>query len=285
MLVSKALQRTELKIRLARILYKIVRLFFRDSPICVRRNGIKYELDLSEGIELSIFLFGSFQKHVYRNRLLDISGQATIIDVGANIGSMALMFAQLFQSAKIHAFEPTDYACTKFRRNLELNPKLAARISLVQSFVSAVATPNPDINAYASWKVGGSAEQGAKHPVHFGTLKAASGVAAITIDEYCAQNGLADIRLIKIDTDGHEFQVLQGAADVVRVQHPYVVFEVGRYVMDENGIDFAQYLNYFNQYGYTLHNSSNNRLITECNWREIIPQCGTIDVLALPPVR
>lgn len=282
MSICGSFQRTIVKIYIARILCKIVHLFIRNSIVSAKRSGIRYELDLNEGIDLAIFLFGGFQKHIYRNRLLKISGPATIIDIGANIGSMSLMFARLFTDARIHAFEPTTYACEKMRRNLELNPSLAERITLVRSFVSDVATQHPDIKAYASWRVGGGDEQGEKHPVHLGTVKAADGAAATTLDLYCARNNLTDVRLIKIDTDGHEFQVLQGAKVVISSQRPYVLFEVGGYVMDEQGIAFDRYVSYFSWFDYTLHDSSNGRLITGSNWHTMIPRYGTIDVLAVP---
>ena len=52
---------TKIKIAIARILYKTVKIFIRNNPIDVKRAGINYELDLTEGIDLSIFLFGGFQ--------------------------------------------------------------------------------------------------------------------------------------------------------------------------------------------------------------------------------
>lgn len=278
----ECLQRTTLKIFGARVLNKIVRLFVRDPFVCVKRRGIWYELDLNEGIDLAIFLFGSFQKHVYLNRLLKIDGPGTIVDVGANIGSMSLMFAKTFPEARVYAFEPTQYAYTKFRRNQDLNPDLAGRITLVQSFISDVPTPNHDIKAYASWRVGGAKDHGEQHPVHLGTVKAADGVAATTLDAYSAQNSLTDIRLIKIDTDGYESQVLQGAKLIIKTQRPYVLFEVGVYVMDEQGIDFDWYLSFFEGLGYVLYDSLTSRLITRHNWLEIIPRYGTVDVLAVP---
>ena len=55
---------TATKIRVARaVSATLLRLGFR-SQRRVRRNGIAFELDLREGIDLSLFLFGSFQRNV-----------------------------------------------------------------------------------------------------------------------------------------------------------------------------------------------------------------------------
>lgn len=276
------LPRTRLKIFLAQLLYKIVRTFTRSPFVVVRRGGIRYALDLSEGIDLSIFLFGGFQQHVYANpRLACITGPATIIDVGANMGCMSLLLAQRFPSARIHAFEPTGYAWAKFRRNLELNPDLAGRILPVQQFVSDAAAPAPDIKAYASWKVDGS-RCGQRHPVHLGTVQTAEGVPAVTLDAYCAAKQISNVALIKIDTDGHELKVLHGARTVIGMQRPLVIFEIGGYVLTEQGITFDDYLAYFQGLNYDLYDCVTNKAILDTNWRSLIPRYGTVDLLAVP---
>jgi tRNA G46 methylase TrmB len=121
----------------------------------VTRKGIRYELDLSEGIDLSIFLFGNFQKHVFNSSYFKCSENPIIFDIGANIGHMTLTYAMRFPEAKIFAFEPTDFASKKLKRNLELNPALAKNVSVVKAFVSDKTELVSDIKAFASWKVDG----------------------------------------------------------------------------------------------------------------------------------
>lgn len=274
--------RTKLKILLASFLYRVVRIFFRAPVVVVQRNGIRFALELNEGIDLSIFLFGGFQRHVYANRsFARITGAATIIDVGANIGCMSLMYARQFPDAQIHAFEPTCYGMNKFQRNLELNPGLANRIIPVQQFVSDVTIKVPNIKAYASWKVDGSST-GIRHPIHLGTIQSTDGIPSVTLDSYCADNGLHNVRLIKIDTDGHELQVLNGARKVIESQRPLIIFELGRYVMTEQGVDFSSYLVFFDTLAYEMYNSVNGTLLDSTNWLAQVPKFGTIDVLAVP---
>ena len=93
-------------------------------------------MDLSEGIDLSLFLFGNFQSYVVQNKYFSLEKDAIVFDVGANVGSMSLRFAQGASEGHVYAFEPTDYAFKKLQRNLSLNPKLAERISAVQQFLA-----------------------------------------------------------------------------------------------------------------------------------------------------
>lgn len=269
---------------LARIIYGFVRLFCSRVERIIVRNGIKYEVDLSEGIDLSMFLFGNFQKHVSCNKRLHLPEDAIIFDVGANCGTMTLQFAQLAPLGKVYSFEPTHYAFSKLKRNLELNPDLAERVSAVQNFVSSKTTEDADIRAYASWKVGGKVDD-VRHSIHGGTTKSTDGVGAVSLDDFCDEEEIKRLDLIKIDTDGHEFEVLKGARKIITKFRPAIVFEVGLYLIEENNISFSKYMKFFHSLDYSLFTSGNFREIDEENYCKYIPSKWTVDILALygPP--
>jgi FkbM family methyltransferase len=272
---------THIKIFIAQILFRVVTLFFGKKLRVINRNGINYEVDLAEGIDLSLFLFGNFQKHVTNNKFLSLKPDAVIFDVGANVGIMSLQFAQSVPSGSIYSFEPTHYALSKFKRNLELNPALAKNIKVINSFVSAKNSDNADIKAFSSWKVDG-ANSNNIHPVHRGTAKSTEGVPAITLNNFCEKNQISRLDFIKIDTDGHEFEVMQGAKEAIARYRPKIIFEIGIYVMEEKNISFQFYSDYFNALNYKLLDAKSGSLITTDNYLEFIPARGTIDILALP---
>lgn len=272
---------TRIKIFFGGLLYRIVHLVCREDKRIIVRNAITYEIDLSEGIDLSLFLFGKFQKHIFQNRRLELPEDAVIFDVGANFGAMTLQFAKLAGRGSVYAFEPTFYAYSKLKKNLELNPLLAERIVPIQSFVSSSSSAEHQIKAYASWKVAGTVS-GARHPIHSGIPKAADGIGAVSLDDFCEQNQIARLDFIKIDTDGHEFEVLSGAQKIIGRFRPAIIFEVGMYIMEERHTDFSAYLQFFNLLNYSLFNSNNLKEIKANNYRKHIPSKGTIDILALP---
>ena len=120
------------------------------------------------------------------------------------------------------------------------------------------------------------------HPLHMGTAKPTEGVSSVTLNEFCTSNGITRIDFIKIDTDGHEFEILQGAQDVIKKFRPFVILEIGLYVMTEKGIDFSFYSEYFGSMNYKLMDSKTGEQITLDNHKKHIPLKGTIDMLALP---
>lgn len=277
-ILIKKLKITRIKLFFANILYYLVKIFFWKDIQQVNRHGINFELDLNEGIDLHLFLFGNFQKHITENQCIDINENATIIDVGANTGVISLIFAQKAANGHVYAFEPTDYAIKKMHTNLDLNPQLRERITLTQCFVSDKEKDSSDLKAYSSWPIRSSKE---KHNIHRGVDMTTPDVPSITLDGYCEKNGIAKVDLMKIDTDGHELGVLNGAGQMIMKYKPQIIFELGIYVMKERGISFTDYNAYFSAKNYDMFTPKGEK-ITMDNYEEYVPQFGTIDVIALP---
>jgi len=278
---------TKHKIFIAKILYRAVTLIFGTKPRIITRNGITYEVHLEEGIDLSLFLFGNFQAHVTDTTFYTIPDNSVVIDVGANFGLMSLQFAKKWSKATVYAFEPTNYALGKLQRNLALNPDLEKRIHIIQSFVGAKTSDTTDQKAFSSWKVDGKEKEDDgvtedKHPVHFGSAKPTTGIGMLTLDDFAAQQKFTRVNFIKIDTDGHEYEVLSGAKEMIQKFRPVIIFEVGLYVMSDHKIGFEFYQNYFDSLRYKMMNSATGEPVNMGNYKQLIPEKSTIDILAIP---
>jgi FkbM family methyltransferase len=201
--------------------------------------------------------------------------------VGANFGIMTLQFAQAAPKGQVYSFEPTHYALARFKRNLALNPELARIIHPINSFVSSETNTNPNITAFSSWKVDGEVAENL-HPQHLGAPKPTEGVGSVTLDSFYQQNKLDRIDFIKIDVDGHEYEVLQGAKELMKKFRPVVIFEMSLYLLEENKIEYSVFDTYFKDLNYSLIHSTNGKPITAENYMQIIPAKGTIDILARP---
>lgn len=274
---------TRIKLAIARLLYRLVKIVIRDDNRIICRHGIRYRVDLSEGIDLSLFLFANFQSHVIKSDLLKIPNDAVVFDVGANIGSMSLQYAKIAGAGHVYAFEPTRYAFDKLTTNLSLNPSLAERITAVQVFISDQNTDHARMQAYSSWKINASA--GGAHPLHGGTLKSGSendAIPAVTLDGFCIEQDIKRLDYIKIDTDGHELKVLKGAAHTILQFQPVIIFEAGLYIFQEQNVSFGDYYSLFEQHGYQLYNAKNNKVVHMENYKKHIPLYYTTDIIAMP---
>lgn len=275
------LTKTRTKIFGARILYQLVTLFVGRNKRVIEREGIRFEVDLAEGIELSLFLFGKFQRHIIKNSFLEIKPDFVIIDIGANVGLMTLQFAGLVPRGKVFSFEPTHYALGRLKKNLSLNPELAKNVNVINSFVSEKSDTDPHIVAYSSWRVNGE-RHGQEHPVHLGTAHDTKGVPSISFDDFAAQQQFEKIDFIKVDTDGHEYEVFKGAKKAIARYRPKIIFEIAMYVLDEKNIGFEFYLDYFRELNYKLMDTMTDAEVTAENYRKYIPREGSTDLIALP---
>lgn len=271
---------TRIRLFFARILYLVVKTFVKSQHVTAIRKGITYSLDLSEGIDLSVFVFGNYQPLITKNKYYTIPENACIFDVGANMGCMTLQFAKKAVNGHVYAFEPADFAYGKLLENINLNPLLKKRITPVKKFASDTTSKKTIPFAMSSWKTDSLFKKG--HPVHGGEERKTSFATCTTIDMYCFYNSIKKVDLIKIDTEGHELSVLNGAVKTIESFKPVVIFETGQYQMTEQGVCFTDYLDVFIPLGYRLVCLQNNKDITIKNFENLIPLNSTVDIIAIP---
>lgn len=254
------------------------------NPRCIkcRRKGINWELNLEEGIDLALFLFGAFEWETAStlNRLTKPG--MCVIDIGANIGAHALPLARAVSgSGKVLAVEPTDWAYGKLCRNLELNREHCSVLIPVQAFLNDGVAQLPE-RICSSWPVGRTIDD--THPVHGGLAKGTAGAVSLTLDELVLSHNLQRVDLIKLDVDGFEAQVLRGGGEVLRRFRPMLVVELCIYPHQETGGSFASFLSELRTHEYTLRNLSNGRELPMDvdGLQRLIPRGGGINALALP---
>ena len=219
--------KTNTKIFFATIISKIITLFINKKRV-IKRNNIKYDLDLSEGIDLRIFLNFREERGLFNlKNILPEKGKYNFIDIGANIGTVSLALSNEFKNSTIYAIEPTDYAYNKFKKNLNLNPNLNNNIKSYQLFIGE----RPLKNIFASWKL--NFKKNDKHYVHKG-LKKETNEKSITLDNFVEKID-RKIDFVKIDTDGHEYEVLQSGIKFLKRDKPIIHIEFAPYLHSEYG--------------------------------------------------
>ena len=215
---------TSQKIFFASLISKILIFFFGKKKRIIERNGIRYFVDLNEGIDLGIFLNIKNEKKIF-NIIKILGKHITIIDIGSNIGSVTLPLAKIFSKSKVISIEPTFYAFSKLKKNINLNPILKKRIKLENVFVS---NQNKIVNkVYSSWNLSNDSK---KHKVHFGTLKKTSKNIK-KLDKVCSE--VKKVDFIKIDVDGHELDVLKSGKKTIKKHKPFIYFEFAPYLYKE----------------------------------------------------
>ena len=241
---------TSTKIYLATILSKLLIFLFQRKNFVISRNGIKYNIDLEEGIDLGIFLSLKNEKKLFNvKKYIDTNEKSTIIDIGANVGSVSLPLAQNFNNAQIYSIEPTIYAFKKLKQNINLNNKLKKRIKTFNFFATYKHKKIKFV--HSSWKLISNEK---KHGIHKGILKKTSD-RSISIDSLLKKNKKR-VRLIKIDVDGYELEVLKSAEKTLKEEKPIIYFELAPYLYKEMGYTVDQLIRYVKKIGYIFYDEN-----------------------------
>lgn len=222
---------TKTKVGIAHYLFRTVRFLRRlvgKEPRGVFvRNGIKWDLDLGEGIDLAIFLFGSFEVQTTQFLSKVVRPGDVVLDIGANIGAHTLPLARSCgEGGQVHAFEATVYACEKLTRNLRLNPKLAAQVNVLHCVLSDRMDAQAETEIVSSWSV---IAPPVGRDALAGVPQSVGGAQVLTIDHWAEQSGLAKLDLVKIDVDGHEPEIFAGAKRTLEKFRPKILMELAPY--------------------------------------------------------
>ncbi len=279
---------TAAKIRIARMLYFILhtvrRPFGGRDLVRARRRGVNWNLDLREGIDLTIFALGAFERDTLRALEALVRSGATVLDVGANIGAHTLHLARLVgEKGRVIAFEPTDFAIAKLRANLHANPALLPRVDVHQAFLIGKAGAAALTAVASSWPVDGTEADDAQWGSR---AMEVTGAVATTVDAVIAASGDPEVNLIKMDVDGHELEVLEGAERLLARRRPIILMELAPYVFHPPE-KFDQMVNLLARSNYVFQAlGSNRRLSSDPEaLRRLIPSEGSVNVVAFPSER
>lgn len=275
---------TRAKLRAARVLHALVHaarsLAGRGDLAVVTRRGLRWSLDLREGIDLSIYLFGRFEPETSAACEKLVSSGSIVLDVGANVGAHALPLGRLVAPhGRVIAFEPTAWALAKLRASLALNPELEGVVSCEQLML--VSSPGAALapSLHSSWPV---APVGEIHPLHAGALRDTTGARALTLDLWLETSGLSRVDLIKLDVDGHEVEVLSGGSGLLARHRPAILMELMPHGLEEHGTSLDELLALLRRHGYALFDLAGRRLPEGEALRRLIPRGGGFNVLATP---
>ncbi len=138
--------------------------------------------------------------------------EPTVLDVGANEGKYSSAVLQANSRARVFAFEPHPQTYQRLLNRLPNNEKFVA--------INAACGSKP--GRLTLYDREGSA--GTTHAsLHEGVLKqvpdqktAQTIVDVLDLDTFAAEKNLTTIHLLKIDTEGHELEVVKGASNLLR---------------------------------------------------------------------
>lgn len=235
----------------------------------VERHGIRWELDISDAVDH--YLYFGLKEPGFERLLALVKPTDRAIDVGANIGMLALPLARKVGASRVVAFEPDPANRSRLVRHLALN-------GLDQVRVEHHGLGN-EARTHRLYQVVGSNagmnrivldEQGSDR-FPFTEIQVAR------LDDLWPGLGLDRVDLLKIDVEGFEHEVLKGAEGTLRAYRPLLFIELDDDNLRDNGSSAADLLRWLAGRGYTVSAALSGKPMAP----EALAHCH-LDVIATP---
>ena len=169
-------------------------------------------------------LFGKKEKEIYEFIDEYLNNGDIFFDVGANVGVFSI-YSSIFKDAKCVAFEPEFSNLYLLKKNIILN-NLTSKIDIYPCSINDKNGLN--FLHLSSFKSGSALHSISKNDIKFTDEKASvvmkTGTYNLTLDEFVNQTKKIT-KMIKIDTDGREFEILKGAEKLLQ-QVQYISLEM-----------------------------------------------------------
>ena len=205
--------------------------------------GYKMSCDLNHLLQRQYYFFGTYftEKQTLSDWRQYCQNADIIFDVGANLGIYSLDALAANAAAKIFAFEPTPEIADHFRKTCDLNS--IHNIEVVQKAVGS-KVKSVCLNFCGGENEGMNFTTQSPHSAN--TVE----VSQTTLDQFCQDNSIKAIDLMKMDVQGNEADVLKGAQDLLeRHAIKTLFFEVNPTLMSD-GKESCAAANLLRNYGY-----------------------------------
>ena len=225
------------------------------------KMGIGVSSDHSKNGELKLI-------HYIKN---NVSEKPIIFDVGANIGTYSKLLSSEFPKATIYAFEPLIGTFEQLMKTNTSNNIKTFNLGLSDA-ISEKTIYHNDNSLLSSLY-----ERDIRHTSS--TLNKSSTINLTTLDIFCKQNNIQSIDFLKIDVEGHEYNVFKGASEMISngaIQ--FIQFEFGGCNIDAK--IFFKDLYYLLIENYTLYRIHENGFTLLSNYSETLEQFNTTNYFA-----
>ena len=196
---------------------------FTVKTIKYRDKKIKF-LTTSKMTIARAHLFGIKEKEVYEFIDRYLGENDTFVDIGANVGVFSI-FSCIFKKAKCIAFEPEFSNLYLFKQNIILN-NLITKIDVYPCSVSDHNSLN--FLHLSSLESGEALHSISKKNIEYtdekGKVVMRTGTYNISLDEFFYHNKANPV-MLKIDTDGKELEILNGAVETLK-KLKYIALEI-----------------------------------------------------------
>jgi FkbM family methyltransferase len=208
-------------------------------------NQANMKLDIKEGIQRQMFL-GCYEPTQTNWFKTCVKNGDVFIDVGANFGYYTSLGASIVgEKGRVFAFEPSPVA------NIVIENMIAdSNINNVVLIKSAVGDTNGAVDLYMPNTEYLHSPSIMQSDIDFTPIQ----ISVVTLDNFEPFKGIDEIKLIKIDVEGYEPNVLDGMDNLIKEKRVKNIFcEFNSWWLERNSITSKQLLERFLDYRYKIN--------------------------------
>jgi FkbM family methyltransferase len=212
--------------------------YLQNFPVSMYVYGETLSMPLSHNLPLMLAdkpLYDSLLKRIV-DHLRQRDGFVSLVDVGANIGDTVIA-CRLEPGDTALSIEPNPVYWPYLQLNLQLckgrTMSAQSLVGCVDKIMSVSATTAQGTACYTKKESGES-------------------VQVRTIPSLMSAAGMKHCNFLKIDTDGHDFDCLKGAASILQHSQPAVLFEADCFLNENYGKELISIVSMLIEMRYTL---------------------------------
>ena len=180
------------------------------------RNGIKMNLNISNLVDH--YVYYSTDQSALDRFISYLKPTFNVIDIGANIGYTTLLFSKACTQGKIISVEPSGELFETINNHIKLN-----EFNNVKCLNIGLGEKNKTVKLFKVSETNtGMNRIFENEDIPFRS----ENIIIKTLDEVDKEENLSTIDAIKIDVEGYELKVLQGAVNVLKTHNPVLLVEI-----------------------------------------------------------
>ena len=246
-------------------LLPINRLYSNNTIRNIKRNGIRYKLDISDYQAWLLYFLSDNDSSFHVLRYLGES--QVIIDIGGNIGQTSLVInanrVECVNNFKIICFEPYPENFNKLLTNINLN----SNIQNIKLENIGLGDKNSQVEMFKE-----CISNSGGNRIVYDPAKNTEGIEVVqitTLDNYLESNNIEKVDFVKIDVEGFEYSVLKGAIKTLRKSKPKLYIELDNANLKKQGSSSAEMISLLKRFEYSIKDVQNRYTESELKMDKI----------------
>lgn len=243
-------------------LWHTLRPYYNRLIALLGKRGLKRNINGTDPILIHPRFRGFTEVHepeVWTHLMSQIKPGDVVVDVGANIGLYTVAMAKrVAPGGKVFAFEPDPYNFTSLKSQVELN-EISNLTEIYQTAVGNI-----------DGKIAFDCQKNTQSHIDYSLDKKGFQIECVRLDTILRNK---HIDIIKIDVEGFEEKVLEGASHLLsdKATRPrFLYIEVHPFAWPAIGVSDQTLLKFLNQNDYRILTNDDNPVDRIDKWGEIV---------------